>query len=72
MTVQHRGFAAAAAGSGPDLSAWQPARSENPVGQYAHAAQLVVDAFRDDSVLGRQFWLPQLSDTVSIPAALAI
>ena len=38
MTVQHDGFAGAAAGGGADLSRWQPAvPAADPVGEYIEA-----------------------------------
>ncbi|MGW4337223.1 TIGR03086 family metal-binding protein [Rhodococcus koreensis] len=72
MTVQHLGFAAAAAGDGPDLSHWRPYASANPVATYRAAADTVVEAFARDGVGERQFWLPEISTEFPIPAATAV
>ncbi|MBC2643848.1 TIGR03086 family protein [Rhodococcus wratislaviensis] len=72
MTVQHRGFAAAAAGSGPDLANWQPRVSTNPVAAYVSAADAVVEAFARGGVGERRFWLPEISTEFPFPAATAI
>lgn len=72
MTVQHRGFAAAARGGGQDLALWNPAScrdTHDPAGDYAAAAHDVVDAFAaadPDS----QFALPELG--TSVPAEMGI
>jgi len=70
MTAQHRGFAAAAAGHGADPTAWQPAN--NPLDEYAEAADQVIAAFVEDGVLDRGFVLPELAADRPIPAAVAI
>ncbi|MFE5700853.1 TIGR03086 family metal-binding protein [Rhodococcus koreensis] len=72
MTVQHLGFAAAAAGDGPDLSRWRPQASSNPVADYRAAADTVVEAFARDGVGERQFWLPEISTECPFPAATAV
>jgi uncharacterized protein (TIGR03086 family) len=72
MTVQHLGFAAAAAGNGPDLANWQPEASANPVAAYGAAAGVVVEAFARDGVGERRFWLPEVSTEFPFPAATAI
>jgi uncharacterized protein (TIGR03086 family) len=65
MTVQHRGFAAAAQGNGSDLAVWQsPATTPHPVRAYAAAAELVRAAFASPGVLDRAFVLPELGRTV--------
>ena len=49
MTVQHRGFAAAARGGGQDLATWDPAAvrdTQDPVGTYAAAAHDVLGRIR--------------------------
>lgn len=72
MTVQHRGFAAAARGGGQDLALWDAASvrdTQDPVGDYASAAHDVLDAFAaadPDS----QFALPEMG--TSVPAEMAI
>lgn len=73
MTVQHDGFAAAAAGSGGDLSLWavQPV-GPDPIGAYAAAADRVVTAFAVDGVLEREFALPEISPLTTFPGSQAI
>src|SRR6266436_9138110 len=56
MTVQHRGFAAAARGAGADPARWDAATvadavATDPAGAYAAAAADVLDAFTEDGVL---------------------
>ncbi|WP_306320929.1 MULTISPECIES: TIGR03086 family metal-binding protein [unclassified Streptomyces] len=71
MTAQHRGFAAAARGHGGDLHAWEVRPlGADPAGEYAVAAQDVLDAFTRSGVLERKFVLPELGAT--IPGATAI
>jgi uncharacterized protein (TIGR03086 family) len=73
MTVQHDGFAAAAAGDGADLSRWQPRPpAANPVGEYLEAAARVLTAFGRHGVLDREFALPEISPDVRFPAVRAI
>jgi uncharacterized protein (TIGR03086 family) len=73
MTVQHNGFAAAAAGDGADLVRWQTgAPAADPVGEYAAAAEGVLAAFAEAGVLAREFDLPQISASLRFPAAEAI
>jgi uncharacterized protein (TIGR03086 family) len=77
MTVQHRGFAAAARGDGADLAIWQPATvaeavAADPAGTYSAAATEVIDAFAGDDVLDGEFALPELGPGAAFPAAMAI
>jgi uncharacterized protein (TIGR03086 family) len=73
MTVQHRGFAAAAAGHGGDLRAWQPGPlGDDPVQAYAEAAEKVITAFAEDGVLEREFALPEVRSGQSFPGRIAI
>ncbi len=85
MSVQHRGFAAAARGRGGDLAVWRMgAPPADPVTDYLAAASEVILAFGDDAggrteggiqggtVLGREFRLPEISASVAFPAAQAI
>jgi uncharacterized protein (TIGR03086 family) len=63
MTVQHRGFAAAARGGGADPARWDIATvadavAVDPAGAYAAAAADVLEAFADDGVLTGSFALP--------------
>jgi uncharacterized protein (TIGR03086 family) len=77
MTVQHRGFAAAARGQGADLAIWQPdtvaeAVRADPVGAYSAAAADVIDSFAGADVLDAPFALPELAPTGTFPGAMAI
>jgi uncharacterized protein (TIGR03086 family) len=74
MTVQHDGFAAAAAGDGADLGRWQPRRfdPETLVAEYVLAAGRIIDMFSDPDVLDRQFFLPEISTRKTFPARQAI
>jgi uncharacterized protein (TIGR03086 family) len=73
MTVQHRGFAAAAAGHGADLGEWQPGPlGDDPVQAYADAAEKVITAFAADGVLERAFALPEVRSGQSFPGRIAI
>lgn len=73
MTVQHDGFAAAAAGKGGDLALWaaQPL-DPDPAGAYADAADRVVTAFARDGVLEQEFALPEISPLTTFPGRQAI
>ena len=77
MTVQHRGFAAAAHGCGADLAVWQPATvaeavAADPAGTYSAAAADVIEAFADDDALEATFALPEFGAGAAFPGALAI
>src|SRR5581483_3432632 len=77
MTVQHRGFAAAARGQGADLAIWQPetvaeAVATDPAGAYSAAAAEVIDAFAGDGVLDAGFVLPELGPGATFPGSMAI
>src|SRR5690348_12343174 len=77
MTVQHRGFAAAARGDGADLANWDAstvadAVNTDPSGTYARAAADVLDAFADDAVLTASFALPEFGPDAVVPGELAI
>jgi uncharacterized protein (TIGR03086 family) len=77
MTVQHRGFAAAARGKGADPAVWQPATVvdavvADPAGSYAAAAADVLEAFTTDGVLDAAFALPEFGPGAAFPGALAI
>jgi uncharacterized protein (TIGR03086 family) len=76
MTVQHRGFAAAARG-GTDLDAWDPATvaeavASDPAGTYRAAADDVLNAFEADGVLDATFALPEFGPGATFPGAMAI
>jgi uncharacterized protein (TIGR03086 family) len=77
MTVQHRGFAAAARGHGNDEAVWQidsvaAAVAADPAGAYAEAAAEVLDAFAGADVLDGEFALPEFGPGAMFPAAMAI
>ncbi|MEV6846655.1 TIGR03086 family metal-binding protein [Actinoplanes sp. NPDC051411] len=73
MTVQHRGFAAAAAGRGGDPDVWQPVSSfEHPVAAYLAATAEVLSAFAEPGVLDREFVLPEIPRQPSFPGRVAI
>src|ERR1700759_4940330 len=74
MTVQHRGFAAAARGHGADEAGWQarPGRlggdgAASPGGPSAAAAADVIDAFAGAEVLESSFVLPELGGDAPFP-----
>ncbi|WP_006245165.1 TIGR03086 family metal-binding protein [Mycolicibacterium tusciae] len=76
MTVQHRGFAAAARG-GTDLDVWDVATvadavASDPAGTYSAAADDVLDAFEADGVLDATFALPEFGPDATFPGAMAI
>lgn len=77
MTVQHRGFAAAARGQGADLAMWEPAAvaddvKSDPAGVYSAAAADVIDAFAGPDVLSATFALPELAPGAAFPGEMAI
>jgi len=77
MTVQHRGFAAAARGHGADLAIWQPATvadavAADPAGSYTAAAAEVIDAFASVDQLDAAFALPEFGPGATFPGSLAI
>jgi uncharacterized protein (TIGR03086 family) len=77
MTVQHRGFAAAARGFGADLKLWRPetvlaAVTEAPSGAYAAAAADVLSAFAADGAAEVQFALPDFGPDAKVPGVTAM
>jgi uncharacterized protein (TIGR03086 family) len=77
MTVQHRGFAAAARGNGADLAVWDAATvadavALDPAGSYAAAAADVLEAFAADGVLTASFALPEFGSGAAFPGEMAI
>jgi uncharacterized protein (TIGR03086 family) len=77
MTVQHRGFAAAARGRGADEAVWRTdtvaaAVAADPAGTYADAAAEVLDAFAAADVLEASFALPELGPGAAFPGAMAV
>ena len=73
MTVQHRGFAAAAAGRGADPGVWQAGSpAADPVGGYAEAAGAVLAAFAGEGAADRQFALPEIAVGTTFPGRQAM
>lgn len=77
MTVQHRGFAAAARGNGADERVWQigavaAAVQTDPAGSYAAAARDVLDAFASDGVAEMTFVLPDFGPGATFPGNQAM
>ena len=77
MTVQHRGFAAAARGDGADLARWDAATvadavAADPAATYAAAAADVLEAFSADGVLEASFALPEFGPGAAAPGEQAI
>ena len=68
MTVQHRGFAAAAAGRGNDPDVWRVhPPGPDPRREHAEAARAVFEAFARDGVTERPFALPEISTDIPFP-----
>jgi uncharacterized protein (TIGR03086 family) len=77
MTVQHRGFAAAARGFGDRADLWRSesvmdAVAADPSGTYADAVSDVMAAFADDTALEASFALPEFGPGAVFPGAMAI
>jgi uncharacterized protein (TIGR03086 family) len=77
MTVQHRGFAAAARGDGADPAQWDAATvadavTADPAATYAAASADVLEAFASDDVLEASFALPELGPGAAFPGEQAI
>lgn len=76
MTIQHRGFAAAARGHGAELSNWRvetvrDAVRQDPAGTYKEAANDALEAFwaaADDA----PFALPEFGDNAVFPGTIAM
>ncbi|MBR7830282.1 TIGR03086 family protein [Actinospica sp. MGRD01-02] len=72
MTVQHRGFAAAAAGDGKDFD-WTPRRlAPDFADAYAAAANEALKAFDQPGALERAFVLPEIPSADSFPGTQAV
>jgi uncharacterized protein (TIGR03086 family) len=70
---QYHGFALAASGRPTSVQEFRPRPvTADPVPSYSHAAALVTEAFAEDGVLDRRFYLPEIRDGGSFPAAAAI
>jgi uncharacterized protein (TIGR03086 family) len=77
MTVQHRGFAAAARGSGDDPEIWRPETvvesvAADPAGTYCAAATTVLDAFVADGAADVEFALPDFGPGVKVAGTMAM
>jgi uncharacterized protein (TIGR03086 family) len=77
MTVQHRGFAAAARGDGANPAHWDTttvadAVAIDPAGTYAAAAADVLEAFADDDVLAASFAIPEFGPGATAPGSQVI
>ena len=77
MTVQHVGFATAASGVASNAADWLPAPLDDGFASaYAEAADRVLAAFAAaaaaDGTLQQRVLLPEISTTVTFPAAQAI
>jgi uncharacterized protein (TIGR03086 family) len=75
MTVQHRGFAAAAEGNGADETVWHlpPDRwLPDLVRAYGAAADRVITAFAAPDILDREFTLAEFSTERTFPGHMAV
>ncbi len=73
LSVQHRGFAAAARGEGGDLARWVPRPpAPDPVADFLAATAEVLTTFGADGVGVAPFRLPEISATMEFPAAQAM
>lgn len=77
MTVQHRGFAAAARGHGADEWLWDPATvaeavRADPTGSYAGAAHDALDAFSADGIGDAVCALPEFGPDAKVPGSVAM
>jgi uncharacterized protein (TIGR03086 family) len=77
MTVQHRGFAAAARGFGADEDTWRAESvratvSTDPADTYAAAARDVLAAFAADGTAEATFALPEFGPGATFPGTVAM
>ena len=73
LSVQHRGFAAAARGEGGDLAVWVPRPlAPDPVADFLAATAEVLTTFGADGVGVAPFRLPEISTTMEFPATRAM
>src|ERR1700760_2006723 len=73
LSIQHRGFAAAARGDGADLAHWAPRPpAPDPVADFLAATADVLTAFGAGPMGDRPFRLPEISPTMEVPAAQAM
>ncbi|MFD9691985.1 TIGR03086 family metal-binding protein [Kitasatospora sp. NPDC059088] len=70
---QHRGFAAAARGAGPDLSLFADAPpGADPAEDFRRTGADLTAAFREAAAAGRALWLPELRADEPFPLDLAV
>jgi uncharacterized protein (TIGR03086 family) len=73
LSVQHRGFAAAARGDGGDLAVWAPRPpAPDPVADFLAATADVLTAFGAGGVADRPFRLPEISPAMAFPPVQAM
>jgi uncharacterized protein (TIGR03086 family) len=73
LSIQHRGFAAAARGEGGDPALWVPRPpAPDPVADFLAATAEVLTTFGADGVGVAPFRLPEISTTMEFPAAQAM
>ncbi|MET9397380.1 TIGR03086 family metal-binding protein [Kitasatospora sp. NPDC002965] len=72
---QHRGFAAAARGAGPDLALWRDVPVDgDPAGAFRRSSAQLTAAFTGASAApgGSVLWLPEIRDGGPLPLDLAV
>ncbi|MEU3559573.1 TIGR03086 family metal-binding protein [Kitasatospora sp. NPDC006786] len=70
---QHRGFAAAARGAGPDLALFADAPlGADPAGTFRRTGTDLVEAFRAAAAEDRPLWLPEIRDGGPFPFTQAV
>ncbi|MFJ9775601.1 TIGR03086 family metal-binding protein [Kitasatospora sp. NPDC101157] len=70
---QHRGFAAAARGAGPDLVLFADATlGTDPAEDFRRTGADLVAAFREAATTDRALWLPEIRDGGPFPLAQAV
>jgi uncharacterized protein (TIGR03086 family) len=73
LSIQHRGFAAAARGEGGDLVIWASRPpAPDPVADFLAATAEVLIAFAADEIGATPFRLPEISTAMEFPAAQAV
>lgn len=72
MSVQNRGFAAAARGLGDDPGHWEVRDIADPVAEYLAASADILDAFAAPDLFDRTLALPEIAPGYPFPAGLAM
>ncbi len=72
MTLENRGFAAAARGQTQDSSPWTERDFGDLRADYAESAERVVAAFGEPGVLESEFWLPLIDPARRFPGRQAV